>query len=154
IPDPRRSILGGCFVKEAYKYNPDTWDGRVMYSLSKMLRFSLDAPWEKLSETIRNAILYGIEKKVVMQTPPDGKEKPGEAGKEIGFGGIARRIERYYRRYRQRGEAHSAVEAWLDKVMVEHTCPDCKGARVRATRLLFTIAGKTIFDIGELNFDE
>src|SRR5262249_53535111 len=154
IPDPRRSILGGCFVKEAYKYNPDTWDGRVMYSLSKMLRFSLESPWEKLSETVRNSILYGIEKKVRLQTPPDGKEKPGEAGREIGFSGIARRIERYYRRYRQRGEAHSGVEAWLDKVMVEHTCPDCKGARVRATRLLFTIESKTIFDVGELNFDE
>ena len=46
------------------------------------------------------------------------------------------------------------MEAWLDKVMVEHTCPDCNGARVRATRLLFTIAGKTIHDVGQLNFDE
>ena len=35
VPDPRRSILGGCFVREAFKYNPDTWDGRVMYSLSQ-----------------------------------------------------------------------------------------------------------------------
>ena len=33
------------------------------------------------------------------------------------------------------------MEAWLDKVMVEHTCPDCSGARLRATRLLFTVAG-------------
>ena len=46
------------------------------------------------------------------------------------------------------------MEAWLDKVMVEHTCPDCNGARLRATRLLFTIAGKTIHDLGQLNFDE
>jgi excinuclease ABC subunit A len=46
------------------------------------------------------------------------------------------------------------MEAWLDKVMVEHTCPDCNGARVRATRLLFTVAGKTIHDLGRLNFDE
>ena len=75
-------------------------------------------------------------------------------GREVGFGGIARRIERYYRRYRQRGEANSRMEAWLDKVMVEHTCPDCQGARVRATRLLFTIEGKTIHEIGQLNFDE
>src|SRR5271157_922250 len=28
VPDPKRSIAGGCFVREAYKYNPDTWDGR------------------------------------------------------------------------------------------------------------------------------
>ena len=46
------------------------------------------------------------------------------------------------------------MEAWLDNVMVEHTCPDCKGARVRATRLCFIIDGKTIHDLGQLNFDE
>src|SRR5262249_35229848 len=50
VPDPRRSIRGGCFVREAFKYNPDTWDGRIMYSLSKVLRFSLDVPWEELPE--------------------------------------------------------------------------------------------------------
>ncbi|HKQ72277.1 MAG TPA: excinuclease ABC subunit UvrA [Blastocatellia bacterium] len=155
IPDPKRSIIGGCFVREAFKYNPDTWDGRMMYSLSKALRFSLEAPWEKLSETARHAILYGVEKKIMTVTPPDAKAPRDDwEGKEIGFNGIARRIERHYRRYRQRGEASSGMEAWLDKVMVELTCPDCKGARIRATRMLFTIADKTIHDIGQMNFDE
>ncbi|MEO8368974.1 MAG: excinuclease ABC subunit UvrA, partial [Candidatus Solibacter sp.] len=156
VPDPRRSIVGGCFVKEAFKYNPDTWDGRVMYSLAKLLGFSLDTPWEKLPETVRNTILYGLEnRKVAMKMPPEAKVKREDAsGKPVGFGGIARRIERHYRRYRQRGEASSGMEAWLDKVMVEHTCPDCKGARVRATRLLFTIEGKSIYDVGQFHFDE
>ena len=156
VPDPRRSIIGGCFVKEAFKYNPDTWDGRVMYSLSKALGFSLDTPWEKLAETLRHAILEGLDhRKIALITPPEAKTERKEAeGKPIGFGGIARRIERHYRRYRQRGEASSGMEAWLDKVMVEHTCPDCQGARVRATRLLFTIEGKSIHDIGQFHFDE
>jgi excinuclease ABC subunit A len=155
IPDPRRSIAGGCFVREAFKYNPDTWDGRMMYSLAKELGFSLEVPWENLPETARNAILYGVEKKIPTSTPPEAKVKRDDwEGKEVGFGGIARRIERHYRRYRQRGEANSGMEAWLDKVMVEHICPDCNGARVRATRLLFTIAGKNIHEVGELNFDE
>ena len=39
VPDPKRSIVGGCFVREAFKYNPDTWDGRVMYSLSQGAAF-------------------------------------------------------------------------------------------------------------------
>jgi excinuclease ABC subunit A len=156
IPDPQRSIEGGCFVREAFKYNPDTWDGRIMYSLSKTLRFSLETPWEKLPAAVRNTILYGLEgKKVVIAVPPDAKVKREDSeGKEAGFGGLARRIERHYRRYRQRGEASSGMEAWLDKVMVEHTCPDCKGARVRATRLLFTVDNKTIYDVGQLHFDE
>ena len=157
VPDPRRSVLGGCFVREAFKYNPDTWDGRLMYSLSQTLGFSLDTPWHQLPEKIRNAILYGIEpKKVRIASPPDAKNKlpADQEGREVGFSGIARRIERYYRRYRQRGEVNSRMEAWLEKVMVEHTCPDCNGARVRATRLLFTIEGRTIHEIGQLNFDE
>jgi excinuclease ABC subunit A len=156
VPDPRRSIRGGCFVREAFKYNPDTWDGRIMYSLSQAARFSLDTPWEKLPESVRQVILNGIDpKKLALKSPPEAKVNRAEwEGKEVGFHGIARRIERHYRRYRQRGEGSSAMEAWLDKVMVEHTCPDCNGARVRATRLLFTIAGKTIHDFGQLHFDE
>jgi excinuclease ABC subunit A len=156
VPDPRRSIAGGCFVREAFKYNPDTWDGRVMYSLSKVLGFSLDTPWAQLPEKVRHAILEGLEhRKIALVTPPEAKVERKEAeGKPIGFGGIARRIERQYRRYRQRGEANSGMEAWLDKVMVEHTCPDCKGARVRATRLRFTVEGRTIYDMGQLHFDE
>ena len=155
IPDPKRSILGGCFVREAFKYNPDTWDGRVMYSLSRALDFALDAPWRQLSEKVRKALLYGIDTKIPVLTPPDGKVRlAGQEGKTVGFAGIARRIERWYRRYRQRGEANSKMEAWLDKVMVEHTCPDCSGTRVRHTRLLFTIGGRTLHDVGQLNFDE
>jgi len=154
IPDPQRSLRNGCFVKEAFRYNPDTWDGRMMYSLAKARRFSLDTPWNELAESVRQAVLYG-DQKIVMTTPPEAKVTRGDhEGKDVGYTGVARRIERWYRRYRQRGEASSKMEAWLDKVMVEHTCPDCKGARLRPTRLLFTVGGKTIHEMGQLNFDE
>ena len=123
IPDPRRSILGGCFVREAFRYNPDTWDGRMMYSLSAALGFQLDTPWKDLPERARDAILNGIEpKRIPILTPPDAKIRRDEhEGREVGFHGIARRIERHYRRYRQRGEANSRMEEWLDRVMVERT---------------------------------
>jgi len=156
VPDPKRSIRGGCFVKEAYRYNPDTWDGRIMYTLSTVLKFSLDTPWETLPESVRHSILYGLDgRKLRTTSTPESKVKREDWDKhEVGFHGIARRIERHYRRYRQRGEASTGMEEWLDKVMVERTCPDCNGARLRATRLLFTVAGKTIYDVGALNFDE
>jgi excinuclease ABC subunit A len=155
VPDPRRSIRGGCFLREAFKYNPDTWDGTMMYSLSKAFGFSLDAPWQELSESARDIVLNGIEKKIAIVAPPGAKViRDDRVGREVGFHGIARRIERHYRRYRQRGEGSEGMEAWLDKVMVEHVCPDCNGARLRATRLLFLIDGKSIYDMGQLHFDE
>ncbi|MGQ0767003.1 MAG: excinuclease ABC subunit UvrA [Gemmatimonadota bacterium] len=156
IPDPSRSIRGGCFVKEAFRYNPDTWDGRVMYSLSKALSFSLETAWEDLPSPVHNAILGGLDgRKIPITLPPDGRPtREDPTGHEVSFGGIARRIERHYRRYRQRGEASSGMEEWLDKVMVEHVCPDCGGARVRQTRLLFTVSGRTIHDLGQLHFDK
>ncbi len=74
VPDPKRSIVGGCFVREAFKYNPDTWDGRVMYSLAKAMRFSLESPWKDLPENARHAILYGIDpEKIVLSSPPEAK---------------------------------------------------------------------------------
>ncbi|MDB4892589.1 MAG: Excinuclease subunit [Gemmatimonadetes bacterium] len=155
IPDPQRSIAGGCFVKEAFKYNPDNWDGRIMYTLSRELGFSIDTPWRDLPESARNAVLYGVDRKFKTVAPPGAKVRREDWERhEIGFRGIARRIERHYRNYRQRGEGNAGMEAWLDKVMVEHVCPDCKGSRLRATRMLFTISGKTIYDVGQLHFDE
>jgi len=155
VPDPSRSIAKGCFVREALRYDPDNWDGRMIYSLSQLLGFSLDTPWEKLPQSVRDAVLYGIEGKLPIVFPPGAKlKRPDWEGREVGFGGIARRIERHYRRYRQRGEANSGMEAWLDKVMVEHICPDCNGTRLRQTRLMFTVVGKTLYDVGQLHFDE
>ena len=93
---------------------------------------------------VRTHPLRHRARKIVARSPPDAKvRRDDQDGREVGFTGIARRIERWYRRYRQRGEANSRMEAWLDKVMVEHTCPDCNGARLRATRLLFTVDGRT-----------
>ena len=155
VPDVKRSIRGGCFVREAFNYKPDTWDGRMMYSLSLALGFSLDTPWNELPESVHRTLLYGHDAKLRVSVPPDAKEKhPDWEKHEVGFSGIARRIERHYRRYRQSGEANSGMEAWLDKVMVEKTCPDCEGARLRPTRMLFTINGKSVYDVGQLNFGE
>jgi excinuclease ABC subunit A len=155
VPDPRRSIRGGCFVREAFKYNPDTWDGTMMYSLSRAFGFSLDTPWHELPEKARDVILNGIEKKIKILAPPEAKATHDDrVGREVGFHGIARRIERQYRRYRQRGEGSAGMEAWLDRVMVEHVCPDCNGARLRATRSCFTIADKSIYQLGQMHFDE
>ena len=67
---------------------------------------------------------------------------------------ICNDIERHYRWYRQKDVANSGMERWLNSVMVDTPCQDCHGARLRATRLMFRIKGRTVHEFGDLHFDE
>lgn len=155
VPDPSRSIRGGCFVREAFKYAPDSWSGYAIYSLSKAYAFNLDTPWEDLKTTVQDLILYGTDKPLKMLHPPDAKSRNQRwLDRKLRFGGIARQVERSYTWYRKRGEANSNMEAWLDRVMVDIVCPDCHGSRLRPTRSLFTLSGRTLHEFGDVNFDE
>ena len=155
VPDKTRSIREGCFIREAFNYNPDNWDGRILYSLSQYAGFDLDTPFNKLSRKVVDILFNGTLEKFPLMVPPDAKEQENpHLGKPWGFGGIAKRIERHYKRYQQKQTASSGMEAWLEKVMVEYECPDCKGTRLKANRLLFTVNGKTIHDFGAIHFDE
>ncbi|MXY54266.1 MAG: excinuclease ABC subunit UvrA [Gammaproteobacteria bacterium] len=156
ISNPERSIRDGCFLRDAFTYRPDNHRGYTLYSLSEEYGFSLDTPWRELSEEAQQAVLYGTGgEPLQLRIPPDAKvRKENWLRRPFAFQGIAGGIERHYRWYRQRDVPSSGMEAWLDRVMVEHTCPDCDGSRLRATRLKFHIAGRTIDDFGRMNFDE
>ena len=59
-----------------------------MYSLAKALQFSLDTPWEKLPESVRQAILNGIDPEDRAALAARGEGKPRRMG---GQGGRLRR---------------------------------------------------------------
>ena len=156
VPDKTRSIAGGAFVHQAFNYDPDRWDGRTMYSLAAHYDFDLDAPFADLPENIIDILYHGTHGEEFPIRQPEGA-RPVEKrhlGRKIRFDGIVTRIDRHYRHYRKRGEAHSGMEEYLRKVMVERTCPDCHGAKLKRQRLLVTIEGQTIHEVGELHFEE
>ncbi len=156
VPDRTRSIADGAFVHQAFNYDPDRWDGRTMYSLAAHYEFDLDTPFAELPEAVIDILYYGTHGEEFPIRQPEGA-KPVEKrhlGRKIRFDGIITRIDRHYRRYRKQGEAHSGMEEYLRKVMVERTCPDCNGAKLKRQRLLVTIDGQTIHEVGELHFEE
>ena len=155
IPDAKRSIRGGCFIREAFTYRPDNWWGHMMYTLSRRLKFDLDEPWEDLSQKVRDAILFGLEKPLKLEMPPDAKERKERwLKRKSHWRGVCSNIERHYRWYRQKDETQSWMEAWLNNVMVDTPCQDCHGSRLRSTRQLFTVQARTIVEFGNLHFDE
>ena len=156
VPDKTRSIADGAFVHQAFNYDPDRWDGRTMYSLATHHGFDLDTPFADLPEAVIDILYHGTHGEEFPIRQPEGA-RPVEKrhlGRKIRFDGIITRIDRHYRRYRKQGEAHSGMEEYLRKVMVERTCPDCNGAKLKRQRLLVTIDGQTIHEVGELHFEE
>lgn len=156
VPDKSRSIVDGAFVHQAFNYDPDRWDGRTMYSLAGYYGFDLNVPFADLPEKVVDILYHGTHGEEFPILQPEGA-RPVERrhlGRKIRFDGIITRIDRHYRRYRKQGEAHSGMEEYLRKVMVERTCPDCHGAKLKRQRLLVTIEGKTIHEVGELHFEE
>ena len=63
-------------------------------------------------------------------------------------------IERRYRRYRREKTANAWVEEYMKRVMVERTCPDCRGRQLKPQRLLITIGGKHVMELGDLTLSE
>jgi excinuclease ABC subunit A len=155
VPDKNRSILDGCFVREAFKYDPNSWGGRIMYSISQHYNFSLDTPFEEFPRKVIDLLFYGTHgEKFATIIPPDAKTGKRHKGRKIGYDGIINRIERRYRHYRQKGTANTGMEDYLRKIMVEYDCPACKGARLKNQALLVKIKGKTIYQLGEMHLQE
>lgn len=155
VPDRERSIREGAFVREAFNYDKNNWDGRIMYSLAHHNGFSLDTPFKDLSPQTVDLLFYGTKgEKFQILLPEGATQGDRHEGREMRFDGIINRIERRYRHYRKQQVAHTHMEDYLRKVMVEHVCPDCKGTRLKSQRLLVTIAGKNIHELGEMNLSE
>jgi excinuclease ABC subunit A len=156
MPDKSRSILGGVFIKEAFRYDKNSWAGRLMYSLAQHYGFDLDTPWRELPSPIQEIILYGSRgEKITVVAPPGSKGgEQHQIGKQFPFEGVINQIERHYRQYRRQKVHNSWMEEWLRRVMVERECPDCHGAKLKRQRLLITVGGKNIIEIGDLTLAE
>ena len=155
VPDKSRSIVGGAFVKAAFNYDKNLWGGRIMYSLARHYNFSLDTPFKDLPAEIVDILFHGTRGEKFQIVLPEGATVGHKhAGRSMSFGGIINRIERDYRRYRKEGMHQTWMDEYLKKVMVEYTCPDCGGKRLKPQRFFVTLSDKTIHDLGDLSFED
>ncbi|MFX1254428.1 MAG: excinuclease ABC subunit UvrA, partial [Promethearchaeota archaeon] len=125
---------------------------RPMYGLAEHYGFSLDTPFKDLPPKIVDIILYGTKGEKFKFILPDdyNKYKPRNVGKMITFEGYINYIDRLYRVYRKRGKIDASNYSWFKKHMVERTCPDCQGKKLKSQRFLVTVNGKNIYDLGKI----
>jgi excinuclease ABC subunit A len=129
------------------------WDRRNAYyfaliqSLAKHYKFSVDTPWQQLTEDARQAVLFGSGDETISfsYTSDSGARHQ----RKHRFEGIVPNLER---RYRETESA--AVREELAKYISERSCTDCGGARLnRAARNVF-VADRPLPSLVVLPVDE
>jgi excinuclease ABC subunit A len=152
VPDPKRTLNDGAFVTAALSNSPDSWGGRLLYSLAAHYGFSLDKSFKDLEAEHVEVLLYGTKgEQFEVLLPPKAKIGQQHVGKKIKFNGVVNQLEHHYRQYRKQGTSNAGMEEYLKKVMVEYDCPECGGARLKRARRLVTIEGRNLFEVGEMH---
>lgn len=109
-------------------------------SLSKMYNFSLNTPYNQLSDEVKNVLLYGTGDKEVSIS------RGGRHVKYAPFEGIIKNLERRYHETNSEFMRHQ-----IESIMVEKPCPTCKGARLKKEVLTVTVGDKNIQQICDLS---
>jgi excinuclease ABC subunit A len=143
IADPKLSLRQGAISTAGWQSNAEGSIASMYFkALSKHYGFSLDTPWEELSQKAKDVILYGTkgEKIRVSYTKEYGN------GTFISqFEGIIPNIERRYRETSSE-EAKKQLESYMSTIW----CNACKGKRLKPESLAVTIQDKSIAELSDM----
>ena len=147
IGDPGASIQGGAILpwsqagKGLFPYYQ-----RMVQGLADELEFSLDTPWEKLDEEVREAVLFGNNFDVKVKW----KNRYGrELRYTSGFEGVLSYVERKH----LETESDWSRDRWAGYLR-EIPCPGCNGARLKPEVLAVKINDKSIADVAAMSLLE
>jgi len=133
VPDPKKSVADGAIA--LWKEGAENWRVRQIHTLARVYKFSIDTPWQKLSEKARNIILFGSEDKIKFEF--SGSES---AYQYTGtYEGIVPMLKR---RYHESDSEDMREE--IERFMTPKKCPDCGGRRLKPEALAVTVAGQPI----------
>jgi excinuclease ABC subunit A len=135
VPDPAKTLAEGAVV--SWGDAQGTWVGGTLRALAKAYGFSLQTPWKKLPQKIRDRILHGSEGKELRF---EFKMKRGSSWVHHGtYEGVLNNLERRYRETSSEG-----VRRWIASLMNPTPCPTCRGQRLKPESLAVTIEGRNV----------
>ena len=141
IPDKSLSLNEGAIVAMGWQSsgNEGSFTHSILKALSDEYGFSLDTPYEKLSDEAKRVIIHGTGGKSVKV---HYKGQRGEGVYDVDFEGLIRNEQR---RYRETGS--DTMKQEYEEFMTVTPCQECKGQRLKKSSLAVTIADKNIFEI-------
>jgi len=139
IPDKNKSILDGAIQASGWSSaRTDSVFRMYFEALAQKYRFSLNVPFEQLSEQAKDVILYGTKGEKLRMTYNRGN---GMGVLEQPFEGIMNNISRRFRETQS-----DAARKELEECMASAPCPACEGKRLSEIARAVTVGGMGIMD--------
>ena len=140
IPDRKLSIEQGAISCMGWQSSNDhkSFTYAILTALADEYNFSLDTPFEELSEEVQNVIINGPSR----QLKVNYKGQRGVGVYDIVFEGL---IENMHRRYRETGS--DTMKQEYETYMQITPCDECKGQRLKKTSLAVTVGDKNIYEV-------
>lgn len=145
IPDKTLSFNEGCVNCMGWmnSKDPGSYSHALLEALAKKYKFSLDTPYEKLSEKAKDIFIHGTGGEAVKV---HYKGQRSEGVYEDAFEGLIKNMERRYR------ETFSdSAKAEYEQYMRISPCETCKGQRLKKESLAVTVDDKNIFELTEMS---
>ena len=145
IPDRSLSINQGAITVMGWQSCADksSFTNAILQALSKEYRFSLDTPFEELSDAAQDVLVNGTKGKEVLV---HYKGQRGEGTYPVAFEGLIKNVERRYRETSSEG-----IKQEYETFMRITPCKECGGRRLKKTSLAVTVCDKNIYEITSMS---
>ena len=147
VPDGTLSIRQGAVKASGWNtLDPGGGAGMVFEALANYLGFSMDTPWQELSEEHRKILLYGYGDNKISVRYSSGR---GTREYNTTYEGVIPSMERRY------AETQSdLMRATYEEFMTAQPCPVCHGKRLKKESLAVTVGDQCIIDLCDCNIRE
>ena len=143
VPNKNLSLREGAIAP--WQTRNSTYYIQIYQNLAGHYKFDIYTPWNKLSEKIQNALLFGSgDEAVHFKLDHHGHRQSYSAP----FEGVLPFMER---KYRETGSDYIRTD--LEKFMNIQPCPDCKGARLKKEALHVKIHGHSINEVTKMSVE-
>ena len=152
INDENKSLMDGCIKAMGWGvnswFNPDAGSIAQMYykGIADHYGFDVNTPWKDIPREGKDAVLYGTNG---IKLPLHRNTDFGGGTYHAPFEGV---INNFERRYKETNSEYARAE--YETYMLESSCPECGGARLKPEYLAVTVGGKNIKEFCDMSVTE
>ena len=145
IPNKNLTLNEGAVTPWAKSNKKENYYHQMLEAVSKHFNFSMDTPFNELTNEQQDIILYGCDDKIPFSFKRRNKSYQVNRQCE----GVIPRMERLYIETKS-----NYSRKYISKFMSDRKCHVCHGKRLRPEVLAVTVGGKSIADVVEMSIKD